>query len=174
MSTPAVTEGTIQFRGYSVWYRVVGDPGASARPPLLCLHGGPGAAWDYLEPFGDLTASGRQVVFYDQLGCGNSAIEASHDPARWTTDLFVEEVGAIREALGLDRLHLLGQSWGGMLAMQYALTGPAGVLSLIVESSPASMPQWVAEASRLRARLPDDVQETLRTHKEAGTTDVPA
>jgi L-proline amide hydrolase len=59
----------------------------------------------------------------------------------WTTDLFVEEVGAIRQALGLDRLHLFGQSWGGMLAMQYALTRPAGVLSLIVESSPASVPQ---------------------------------
>src|SRR5580658_6229959 len=107
--TPSVTEGTFEFRGYPVWFRTVGPAGASVLPPLLCLHGGPGAASDYLEPFADL-ADHRQVVFYDQLGCGNSGIESPHDPAMWTTDLFVEEVGAIRRALGLDQLHLLGQS----------------------------------------------------------------
>jgi proline-specific peptidase len=172
MLTPTVTEGTFEFHGYPVWYRVVGE--AAARPPLLCLHGGPGAAWDYLQSFDDLAGAGRQVIFYDQLGCGNSAIDAPHDPAMWTVDLFVKEVGAVRQALGLDQLHLLGQSWGGMLAMQYALTQPAGLLSLIVESSPSSMPQWVAEANRLRTELPADVERTLRTHEEAGTTDDPA
>lgn len=173
MPTPAVTEGTFEFLGYPVWYRVVGEA-SSTQPPLLCLHGGPGAAWDYLEPFSDLAASGRQVVFYDQLGCGNSAINAPHDPAIWTADLFVEEVEVARQALGLDRFHLLGQSWGGMLAMQYTLTRPAGLLSLIVESSPASMVQWVAEANRLRAELPADVEVTLRRHEDAATTDDPA
>jgi L-proline amide hydrolase len=174
MATPMVKEDTFEFRGYPVWYRIVGEAGDTDRPPLLCLHGGPGAPSDYLEPFEDLAARGRQVVFYDQLGCGRSGIEAPHDPAMWSVELFVEEVGAVRDALGLDRLHLLGQSWGGMLAMQYALTHPEGVLSLIVESSPASMPQWVAEADRLRADLPADIQEALRTHEEAGTTDDPA
>jgi L-proline amide hydrolase len=174
MSSPVVSEGTFEFHGHPVWYRIVGDPGPSARPPLLCLHGGPGASWDYLEPFADLTATSRQVVFYDQLGCANSAIETPHDPAMWTTDLFVEEVGAVRNALGLERVHLLGQSWGGMLAMQYMLTHPLGVISLTIESSPASMPQWVAEANRLRVELPAGIQETLREHEEAGTTDDPA
>jgi proline-specific peptidase len=89
----------------------------------------------------------------------------------WTVELFVEEIGAVRQALGLDRVHILGQSWGGMLAMQYALTEPTGLLSLIIESSPASMPQWVAEANKLRALLPAQVEETLRLHEEAGTTD---
>jgi proline-specific peptidase len=166
-----VEQGTLSFKGYSVWYRVVGDAASSDRPPLLCLHGGPGAGWDYLEPFDDLASTGRQVIFYDQLGCGNSALATNHDPAMWTVDLFVEEVDAVRSALGLDEMHLLGQSWGGMLAMQYALGKPTGVRSLIVESSPPSMPHWVAEADRLRALLPPDVEAVLRTHEAAGTTD---
>ena len=174
MPLPAVTEGTFDFCGFPVWFRTVGENANPARPPVLCLHGGPGAASDYLEPFGDLAAAGRQVVFYDQLGCGNSGVEAAHDPAMWTVELFVEEVGAVREALGLDRLHLLGQSWGGMLAMQYALTQPAGLLSLIVESSPASMTQWVSEANHLRSLLPADVEETLRHHEESESTGDPA
>jgi proline-specific peptidase len=172
--TPTVVEGTFEFRGYPVWFRVVGSTASTTKPPLLCLHGGPGAASDYLEPFGDLAVTGRQVVFYDQLGCGNSGIESVHDPGMWTTELFAEEVGALREALGLDRVHLLGQSWGGMLAMQYALTQPTGLLSLIIESSPASMPQWVREANRLRSMLPVETEETLRHHEASESTDDPA
>ncbi len=163
------TEGFIPFRGFRTWYRIVGareDPG---KFPLLALHGGPGATHDYLEPLEGLAATGRRVIFYDQLGNGNS--DHPHDPSRWTVDLFVEEVGAVRRGLGLDRIHLLGQSWGGMLAMQYALTQPQGLTSLTLASSPASMPQWVAEANRLRAQLPSEVQRTLLAHEAAGTTD---
>jgi L-proline amide hydrolase len=170
--TPTVKEGTFSFKGYPVWYRVVGAAAeAPGQPPLLCLHGGPGAGWDYLQPFDDLAATGRQVIFYDQLGCGHSTIAGPHDPDMWTVDLFVEEVDAIRQELGLDRVHLLGQSWGGMLAMQYAIGQPDGLLSLIVESSPASIAQWVSEANRLRSLLPHDVEEVLRQHEAAGTTD---
>jgi proline-specific peptidase len=92
----------------------------------------------------------------------------------WTPELYIEEIDALRAALGLDQMHLLGQSWGGMLAMQYAIGQPAGVLGLVIESSPASMPQWVAEANRLRAELPADVEATLHRHEEAGTEDDPA
>src|SRR5438270_8471118 len=116
--------------------------------------------------------TGRRVIFYDQLGCGKSAIPESK-PEMWTVDLYVEEVNVVRQALGLDQLHLLGQSWGGMLAMQYALTRPDGLISLTIASSPASMPQWVAEANRLRGALPPDVQQTLLEHEEAGTTNSP-
>ena len=165
-------EGFISFRGYNVWYRIVGDHDEPGKRPLLCLHGGPGVPHDYLEPLEAMAATGRRVIFYDQLGCGNS--DHPPDPSLWTVDLFVEEVGVVRRALGLDRLHLLGQSWGGMLAMQYALTQPTGVVSLIVASSPASMRQWVAEANRLRTALPPDVQQTLLQHEQAGTTDDPA
>jgi proline-specific peptidase len=165
----SVHEGTIPFHGFHTWYRIVGDSEELGKLPLLTLHGGPGAAHDYLEPLEALARTGRRVIFYDQLGCGNS--DHPHNPALWTVDLYVEEVDAVRRALGLDRVHLLGQSWGGMLAMSYALTQPAGLASLIVADSPASIPQWVAEANRLRAELPLEVQQTLLEHEAAGTTD---
>ncbi|MFN8483177.1 MAG: proline iminopeptidase-family hydrolase [Anaerolineae bacterium] len=169
--TFAAQEGTVAFRGYRTWYRIVGEdrPG---RLPLLCLHGGPGAPHDYLEPLEALAATGRRVIFYDQLGCGAS--DHVHDPALWTVELFVEELGVVRQALGLDALHILGQSWGGMLAMEYALTRPSGVASLVIADSPASMVQWVSEANRLREALPADVQATLLKHEAAGTTSDPA
>jgi len=164
-----VQEGFIPFRGYRTWHRMVGTPESSGKLPVICLHGGPGSNHDYLEPLEALASSGRRVVFYDQLGSGNS--DQPHDPALWTVGLFVEEVGAVRQGLGLERAHILGQSWGGMLAMEYALTQPSGLASIVVADSPASMVQWVAEANRLRADLPDDVQATLLAHEAAGTTD---
>jgi L-proline amide hydrolase len=114
---------------------------------------------------------GRRAIFYDQLGCGKS--DLPDDTLLWTVETFVDEVGAVREHLGLDRLHVFGSSWGGMLAMEYALTQPEGVASMIVASSPSSMRQWVAEANRLLAELPEDVQEAIRRHEEAGTTSDP-
>jgi len=161
-------EGFIDFRGYKVWYRIVGEGEGEGKLPLLCLHGGPGAPHDYLEPL-EAAADGRRVIFYDQLGCGNS--DQPHDPSLWTVDLFVEELAVVRRSLGLDSVHILGQSWGGMLAMEYALTQPQGLASLVIADSPSSIPQWIAEANRLRADLPPDVQRILTEQEEAGTTD---
>jgi proline-specific peptidase len=163
-------EGTIPFRGYETWYRVVGAGEEPGKLPLLCLHGGPGAAHDYLESLDAMAETGRRVIFYDQLGCGRSIIPEAK-PELWTVDLYVAEINAVRQALGLEHIHLLGQSWGGMLAMEYALTQPPGLASLIVASSPASMIQWVEEANRLREDLPPEVQQTLLRHEAAGTTD---
>jgi L-proline amide hydrolase len=109
------------------------------------------------------------VIFYDQLGCGRSPYPS--DPDKWTVQLFVQEVEAVRAALGLDRIHLLGQSWGGMLGMEYALTQPSGLDSLVICDSPSSIPLWVSEANRLRSLLPAQVNETLLRHEAAGTTD---
>jgi len=170
--TLPVKEDFVSFRGYKVWYRIVGECESPGRLPLLCLHGGPGATHDYLEPLEAMAATGRRVIFYDQLGSGNS--DQPNKPTMWTVPLFVEEVGVVRRALGLERVHILGQSWGGMLGMEYALRQPAGLESLIAADSPASIPQWVAEANRLRAELPPEVQETLLKHEAAGTTDDPA
>jgi proline-specific peptidase len=173
MNQKALTkEGFVPFKGYKVWYRIVGDHEDPGKFPLLCLHGGPGLPHDYLEPLESMVTTGRRVVFYDQLGCGNS--DHPHDPSLWTVPLFVEELGIIRKALGLERVHILGQSWGGMLAMEYALTQPLGLESLVIADAPASMPQWVAEANRLRLELPPDVQKTLLKHENAGTTNDPA
>jgi proline-specific peptidase len=166
-----VKEGFVTFRGYKIWYRIVGDGEAPGKLPLLCLHGGPGVPHDCLEPLEAMATTGRRVIFYDQLGCGNS--DQPHDPTLWNVQLFVDELVVMRRALGLDRVHILGQSWGGMLAMQYALIQPQGLASLIVASSPANMRQWVAEANRLRAELPSEIQKTLTRHEQAGTTNDP-
>lgn len=156
------------------WYRVVGelDPGA-ALTPLVVLHGGPGAAHNYCEPIADLVAqTGRAVVLYDQVGCGQSQHLPRAPIEFWTPHLFKNELTALTEALGIAaRYHVIGQSWGGMLGLEHALTHPAGLQSLIVADSPASMPLWVQEANRLRALLPPEVEETLRRHEDAGTTD---
>ena len=112
-------EGYINVPGGRVWYRSVGpDSGSEGRTPLLCLHGGPGFTHNYLEPL-EALADQRRVVFYDQLGCGRS--DRPDDETLWTVERFVEELVQVRAALGLDRLHLFGSSWGGMLAMQYVL-----------------------------------------------------
>lgn len=168
----SVNEGYIPYKGYRTWYRIVGDTEAPGKLPLLCLHGGPGATYDYLESFDAMAATGRRVIYYDQLGCGNSRIPVSN-LSMWTIELYVEELGVVRKALGLERIHLLGQSWGGMLAMEYMFTRPQGIASLTIASSPASMIQWVEEADRLRRELPPDVEETLRRHEQAGTTKSP-
>jgi L-proline amide hydrolase len=164
-----VTEGYVPFRGYRTWYRIVGEGENEGELPVLYLHGGPGGTHDYLEPLEAMAETGRRAIFYDQIGCGKS--DLPDDPSLWKVETFVDELGEVRRHLGLDRLHIFGNSWGGMLAMEYALTQPTGVASMIVASSPASIPQWVAEANRLRSLLPEDVQETLTSHEEAGTTD---
>lgn len=167
-----ITEGYIPFKGYQTWYRIVGDGEAPGKLPLLCLHGGPGACHDYLEALDAMADTERRVIYYDQLGCGNSHIPASN-PSMWTIPLYVEEIDVVRQALGLESIHLLGQSWGGMLAMEYMFTQPKGVASVTISNSPASMTQWVAEANRLRDQLPPEVQAALLQHEQAGTTDSP-
>jgi L-proline amide hydrolase len=167
-----VREGHVPFSIGRTWYREVAAERDEGRAPLLCLHGGPGANWLHMKPY-EALADERQVVFYDQLGAGNSAVTEPHDPAMWTPELYVEEVDAVREALGLDRVHILGHSWGGMLGMQYAAGRPEGLVSLIVESSPPSVPAWMPEIARLRSELPPETEATLREHEEAGTTDSP-
>lgn len=164
------TEGRIPFRGYETWYRIVGDGEEPGKLPLLCLHGGPGAPHDYLESLERVAETGRRAVFYDQVGCGNSS---RTDESMWNVATFVDELRAVRDALGLDRTHLFGSSWGGMLAMEYALTRPAGIAGLILSSSPASIPLWEQETGRLRRELPEDVRRVLDEHEAAGTADSP-
>ena len=101
-----------------------------------------------------ISATGRRVIFYDQQGCGNS--DQPDDPGRWTVDFYLREIETVRRALGLERCHILGQSWGGMLLMEYLVTRPTGVVSATISSSPASMPTWIAETGRQRAALDSD------------------
>src|ERR1035438_9445363 len=163
----AVSEGYIDVPGGKVWYY---DVGAGDRTPLLCLHGGPGSTHHNLEPL-EALSDRRRVIFYDQLGCGQS--ELPDNPALWTVDRFVEELAQVRAALGLDRLHLFGSSWGGALAMQYVLDAQHELESLILCGSPASMPRWAADCEELLAQQPREVVKVIRDHEASGYTACP-
>jgi L-proline amide hydrolase len=167
-------EGRLDWEGGWTWYRVEGDLAADDGPaPLVILHGGPGAAHDYLEPVADLaTIAGRPCILYDQIGCGRSQHLPDALADFWTVELFTRELAALVEHLGIaGRYHVLGQSWGGMLGMEHALEHPPGLRALVVANSPASLDLWLSEANRLRTMLPPDVQDTLQRHESAGTTD---
>ncbi|MGW7431699.1 proline iminopeptidase-family hydrolase [Streptomyces sp. NPDC054861] len=188
----AVTEGTVPFRGFHTWYQAVGPlPSAGEKLPLLVVHGGPGLPHDYLEdlaalagedagpgkadedagahPDGGPPGGGRTVVFYDQLGCGRS--ETAEDPALWTMETFVAEIDAVRGALGLDRVHLLGHSWGTQVLLEYMLGKPSGVVSLVLAGPIADAPAYAAEARRLKDSLPPEVREVIDRCEADGTTD---
>jgi len=162
-AAPATADGQIAVPGGQVWYRIVGTdrPGI----PILCLHGGPGMAHDYLENLTDL-ARNRPVIFYDQLGSGRS--ERPDDESLWTVGRFVEELAAVQQALSLEQLHLFGNSWGGWLALQYALDRRPQLNSLILSSSPPSVPRWIADCATLRAQLDQPVRAVLDRHEAAG------
>jgi proline iminopeptidase len=147
-------EGMIDVPGGRVWYRSVGEGGV----PLLCLHGGPGMTHDYLTPL-EALGEHRRVVFYDQLGSGGS--DRPDDLSLWTMERFMDEVDAVRDALGLDRIHLFGSSWGGMLAMQYVLDKPRRPVSLIMAGSPASAPAWNEFCQELLDEMPAAERELI-------------
>jgi L-proline amide hydrolase len=163
-----VSEGYVDFRGYRTWYRVAGELGSGAIP-LLALHGGPGSTHCYFAPL-EVLAPDRPVVLYDQIGCGGS--DRPQD-MEWSVGVFLEELDTVRSQLGLDRIHLLGTSWGGMLALEHVLSGAEGIVGLILSSTLASVDQWAAEQLKLRDQLPADVVETLERHDRAGAYDDP-
>ncbi len=168
-----MSDGVLRWDAGWTWYRVVGDLGDAGPAPLVLLHGGPGVPHDYLEPLSALNElTGRACVFYDQLGCGRSEHQPEAPKEQWTPELFCRELALLLDHLQIsDRYHVLGQSWGGMLVMEHALRQPAGLRSIVVANSPASIPLWVEETGRLRQLLPADVQDALDRNEAAGTTD---
>ena len=167
-------EGVVDWDAGTTWYRTTADLDRDADlAPLVILHGGPGAAHDYLEPLTALTdLSGRACVLYDQIGCGRSQHMPDAPADFWSPELFCRELEMLLEHLQIaDRYHLLGQSWGGMLGMEHAIRRPRGLRSLVIANSPASMSLWIEETQRLRSLLPSEVQDVLSEHEVAGTTD---
>lgn len=158
----------------NTWYRVVGDL-KNSKTPVMVLHGGPGAGHNYCEPIAEVLAqTGRAAVLYDQIGCGNSTHLPDKPKEFWTPELFMEELVLLTEHLGISqKYNIVGQSWGGMLGMQFAITKPKGLNALVVADSPASMEVWVSEANKLRKELPPEVEATLLKHEAAGTTEDP-
>ena len=166
-------EGRAPFRTFETWYRVIGDL-RSGSPPLVILHGGPGMAHNYLDSLKVLASEKRALVFYDQLGCGQSTHLPAASAEFWTVSLFLEELDNLLSYLNISSQYdLLGHSWGGMLACEHAVRRPAGLRRLILASSPSDLPFGVIEVNLLRDRLPADLQETLLKHEQAGTTSSP-
>jgi proline iminopeptidase len=158
-------EGFIAVTGGSVWYKIIGkDEGI----PLIVLHGGPGYPHDYLEPLEDV-GSEKKIIFYDQLGCGNS--ERSDNKSLWTVERFVEELSIVINTLKLDSYNIIGHSWGAALATSYALTKPIGLKSLILADPYLSTPIWERDANKLIQSLPLDIKNALLRHSEEGFTD---
>lgn len=166
-----IQEGYMPFMGYKTYFRVVGE--ASDKAPLLLLHGGPGSTHNYFEVLDCMADTGRQVISYDQLGCGNSYLDGH--PELWTQQTWIEELIAIREYLHLDTIHLLGQSWGAMQAIAYAIDQkPSGIKSLILSSGHASSSLWASEQHRLIQYMPREDQEAIGRAEATGNWQDPA
>ena len=163
------TEGYLDLPNGQVWWRREGDGDAL---PILLLHGGPGAASYYLEPFAERLAEHRPVIIFDQLGCGRS--DQPDDPKLWTLDRACQELDDVRTALGLEHCHLLGQSWGGWLAIEYLCRGTEGIERVVLASTSASMRQFGEESLRLIHALPPAICDTILKLSEARLYDDPA
>lgn len=162
-----IEEGYMPFHEFKTYYRIVGEPNPDLAP-LLLIHGGPGSSHNYFELIDDYAEqSGRQLIMYDQVGCGKSSLP--EDEKWYVKETWAEELIALRKYLHLDQVHMLGQSWGGMLEMFY-LTQYAhdGVKSVMIDGSPASIKLWTQEQHRLISYLEAVDREAIAEAERTG------
>lgn len=162
-----IREGYMPFLEYKTYYRVVGE-NTGNKKPLVLLHGGPGSTHNYFEVLDRIAEEdGRQLVMYDQIGCGNSYVE--NRPDLWNSKVWIEELIELRKHLGLDEIHLLGQSWGGMQTLEYVCNyKPEGLKSIILSSTLPASWLWAEEAQRMIAQMPQDMQDAIKKATESG------
>jgi proline iminopeptidase len=156
-------EGYVEVLGRKLYYKSFGKP---TKGRVLCLHGGPGLTHEYILSLADLAQYGYQVVFYDQLGCGKS--EVPKNIGLFTIERAVEEAEGIRRVLQLGKIRLYGSSYGGLLAIAYALKYQRNLLSLITTGGLVNVPFCISEMEKMKASLPSDVQKTMEQFEEAG------
>lgn len=162
-----IEEDYMPFHEFKTYYRIVGEPNPDLAP-LLLIHGGPGSSHNYFELIDDYAEqSGRQLIMYDQVGCGKSSLP--EDEKWYVKETWAEELIALRQYLHLDQVHMLGQSWGGMLEMFY-LTQYAhdGVKSVMIDGSPASIKLWTQEQHRLISYLEAVDREAIAEAERTG------
>lgn len=162
-----IREGYMPFLEYKTYYRVVGK-NTGNKKPLVLLHGGPGSTHNYFEVLDRIAEEdGRRLVMYDQIGCGNSYVE--NRPDLWNSKVWIEELIELRKHLGLDEIHLLGQSWGGMQTLEYVCNyKPEGLKSIILSSTLPASWLWAEEAQRMIAQMPQDMQDAIKKATESG------
>ncbi|MFA5008260.1 MAG: proline iminopeptidase-family hydrolase [Candidatus Omnitrophota bacterium] len=166
-NTGYLREGHIKVTGGNVWYKIVGAD--KDKTPVITLHGGPAASHFYLSPL-EALANERPVIFYDQLGCGLS--DKTNNKSIWTIEHFVEELSQIREALNLKKVHILGHSWGTMLAIDYILKlAPKGIISLIFSGPCLSATMWGLDQRKYLLELPLKIREIILKAERAENFD---
>jgi proline iminopeptidase len=154
-------EGFVNVDGGKIWYKIVGEGDGV---PLLILHGGPGSRSCAMIPGFSLLAKDRPIIFYDQLGSGNS--DRPTDTTLWKTERFVNEIDYLRSDLELDNLHILGHSCGSTFLIEYMITKkPKGVKSVIFSSPHISSADWMADAKILLSQLPVSIQDTIAKYE---------
>jgi proline iminopeptidase len=153
--------------GHEIYYKLYG----SGAETLVCLHGGPGADHRGLVRLGEVAGDEFQVLIYDQLGSGQS--DRPDDESLWSVPRFVEEVEAVRTRLELGPVHLYGQSWGGMLALQYVLDHPQGVRSLVLSNTGSSTNDIFRSMTQRRLDLGADVFTHMTMLEGRGETGSP-
>lgn len=161
-----ITDGYMPYLGFQTYYRIVGEC-VNDRKPILLLHGGPGSTHNYFEVLDRLAAEGRQVISYDQIGCGKSFVEGH--PELWTSKVWMDELMSIRKYLHLDHVHILGQSWGGMLLIEYLITqNPQGVCSAILSSTLPENELWCREQHRMIRMMSETDQKAIAKAETTG------
>ncbi len=154
-----VKEGHVSFREFQTYYRIVGECKGNKKP-LILLHGGPGSTHNYFETLDSLAEDGRAIIMYDQLGCGESSFP--EDTALYTKEVWIEELINIREQLGIEECHILGQSWGGMQLIAYLCDySPEGVRSAILSSTLPASQMWEKEQRRYLTYFPQEMQDAI-------------
>jgi proline iminopeptidase len=151
---------------FHVWTKRFGN---NPRIKVLLLHGGPGGTHEYFESFENfLPREGIEFIYYDQLESYYS--DQPNDSSLWTTDHFVDEVDQVRQALGLnkDNFYLLGHSWGGVLAIEYALKHQDQLKGLIISNMMASIPAYEKYNAVLRSKMRKSLVDSLQGYEDKG------
>jgi len=151
--------GFVNVMGYKLFFKSFG----AGDNVLLCLHGGPGVPHYYLLPLAKLANDNLRVVLYDQLGVGSS--EKPNDTSLFNIERGADEVEGVRTALGLGEINLLGSSYGGALALQYALKYQRHIKKMIIASGLASVSETLSEMQRLKTLLPKETQEVMKKYE---------
>ena len=159
------------FLDYKVYYRIVGEKQDNNKKPLVLLHGGPGSTHNYFEILDKLSIlDNRQLIMYDQLGCGNSYVEGH--PELWNLKTWMDELKEIRKHLNLNEIHILGQSWGGMLEIAYISDEkPEGIKSVILSSTLSESQLWGKEQHRRIKYLSQEDQDAIEVAEKSGNYD---
>lgn len=152
---------------YQTYYRIV-DGGD--KTPIILIHGGPGSTHNYMEMLDSIASTGRKVISYDQLGCGNSYLDGH--PELWKADTWIDELIELRKYLNIDECYLLGQSWGGMLVIQYMIERkPEGIKGIILSSTLSSASLWAHEQHRLIKLMSKEDQAAIQYAEEHNVWD---